>query len=275
MKKQILTYSLIAYSITWLIAFGIFFLFEKGELSRYQLNLFHSFAAIGPTIGALVTTYLFYGKEGVIKLVDKLRFIIPTKKSLLFILSPLLFFVVGLFVYRAVNDDWYSFQNFIEDNWSSYKVFLVWILPLLTYAIFEEIGWRGFLLPLLQQKYNAWIATIYLTVIWALWHIPFFFYRFDFSPGISFGFFLGIFVGSMILTSIYNSNKGFLIPVTLFHFLNNFFSGFDKEIIVAVLSTGFVIIAIYIYKKFGKINLSERERTRNYFKNNNGYQNNP
>lgn len=274
MKKQILTYSLIAYSITWLIAFGIFFLFEKGELSRYQLNLFHSFAAIGPTIGALVTTYLFYGKEGVLKLIDKLRFIIPTKKSLLFILSPLLFFVVGLFVYRAVNDDWYSFQNFIEDNWSSYKVFLVWILPLLTYAIFEEIGWRGFLLPLLQQKYNAWIATISLTVIWALWHIPFFFYRFDFSPGISFGFFLGIFVGSMILTSIYNSNKGFLIPVILFHFLNNFFSGFDKEIIVAVLSTGFVIIAIYIYKKFGKINLSERERTRNYFKNINGYEHN-
>lgn len=275
MKKQILTYSLIAYSITWLIAFGIFFLFEKGELSRYQLNLFHSFAAIGPTIGALVTTYLFYGKEGVLKLIDKLRFIIPTKKSLLFILSPLLFFVVGLFVYRAVNDDWYSFQNFIEDNWSSYKVFLVWILPLLAYAIFEEIGWRGFLLPLLQQKYNAWIATIYLTLIWALWHIPFFFYRFDFSLSISFGFFLGIFVGSLILTSIYNSNKGFLIPVILFHFLNNFFSGFDKEIIVAVLSTGFVIIAIYIYKKFGKINLSERERTRNYFKNNNGYQNNP
>ena len=58
----------------------------------------------------------------------------------------------------------------------------------------------------------------------------------------------------------------------LFHFLNNFCSEFDKEIIVAVLSTGFVFIAIYIYKKYGRINLSEIKRTKNYLKNENGYQ---
>jgi membrane protease YdiL (CAAX protease family) len=272
MKKQILIYSIIAYIVTWLIAFGIISLFEKGELSEYQLNLFHSFAAIGPTIGALVTTYLFYGKDGLLKLIDKIRFKMPTRKAIFFVLSPLLFFILGFFIYRLAKQDWYSFQNFIDINWSSYKVFLFWLLPLLTYSIFEEIGWRGFLLPILQQKYNAWIATIYLTVIWALWHIPFFFYRFDFSLGISIGFFFGIFVGSMILTSIYNSSKGFLIPVMLFHFLNNFCSEFDKEIIVAVLSTGFVFIAIYIYKKYGRINLSEIKRTKNYLKNENGYQ---
>lgn len=272
MKKQIFTYCLIAYSITWIIAIGIFLLFVKGELSEYQMNLYHSFAAIGPSIGAFVTAYLNYGKEGVRKLINKLGFGITTKKSLFFTLSPLLFFVLGLFVYRLVKNDWYSFENFSENNWGSYELFIVWLLPSLTYAIFEEIGWRGFLLPLLQQRYNAWIATIYLTVIWALWHIPFFFYRFDFSLGISIGFFFGIFVGSVILTSIYNSSKGFLIPVILFHFLNNYCSAFDKEIIVAVLSTGFVFMAFYIYKKYGKINLSEMQRTKNYFKNNNGYQ---
>ena len=77
MKKQILIYSIIAYIVTWLIAFGIISLFEKGELSEYHLNLFHSFAAIGPTIGALVTTYLFYGKDGLLKLIDKIRFKMP------------------------------------------------------------------------------------------------------------------------------------------------------------------------------------------------------
>ncbi len=272
MKKQILIYCLIAYSITWLISIGIIALFEKGELSKFQLNLFHSFAAIGPSIGAFITAYLYYGKEGVLKLTNKIGFNIPTKKSLLFTLSPLLFFVLSLFVYRLVKGDWYSFENFSENNWQSSELFIAWLLPLLTYAIFEEIGWRGLLLPLLQQRYNALIATIYLTVIWALWHIPFFFYRFDFSLGISIGFFFGIFVGSIILTSIYNSSKGFLIPVILFHFFNNLCSAFDKEIIVAVLSTGFVFMAIYIYKKFGKTNLSEIQRTMNYLKNDNSYQ---
>ena len=266
MKKQILTYSIIAYSLTWLIAFGIFLRFKNGDISRHQLNVLHALAAIGPTCGALVTTYVFYGKIGVRRLIQKIRFGKPTWNVLLFALSPILFFVLGLFVYRVVKGDWYSFQNFIGEHWSSYPVFLAWALPLFTYAIFEEIGWRGFLLPVLQQKYSAWMATIYLTVIWALWHIPFFFYRFDFSLGISIGFFFGIFVGSMILTSIYNSTRGFLIPVILFHFLNNLCSGFDKEIIVAVLSIGFIFIAIYIFRKFGKANLSETERTMNYFK---------
>lgn len=145
------------------------------------------------------------------------------------------------------------------------RYLIIWLLPLMTYSILEEIGWRGFLLPHLQEKYNAWKATIFLTIIWALWHIPFLFYRFDFSPGISIGFFFGIFVGAIILTSIYNSSRGLLIPAMLFHFLNNLCSEFDKEIIVAVLSTGFVIIAVFIYKKYGQESLSETYRTQNYF----------
>ena len=119
--------------------------------------------------------------------------------------------------------------------------------------------------PHLQSQYSAWKSTIILTLIWAIWHLPFFFYRFDFSIGIGVGFFFGIFVGSVILTYIYNSSKGFLFPAMAFHFLNNFCSEFDKEIIVAVLSTGFIFIAIYIFKKFGTDNLSLTERQRNYF----------
>jgi membrane protease YdiL (CAAX protease family) len=143
---------------------------------------------------------------------------------------------------------------------------IAWMLPLLTYSIFEEIGWRGFLLPHFQEKYNAFASTIYLTLIWAAWHIPFFLYRFDFSVLISIGFFFGITVGAIILTSIYNSSKGLLIPVMIFHFLNNLCSEFDKEIIVAVLSTGFIFMAVYIFKTLGKLNLSETERTKNYLK---------
>ena len=175
-------------------------------------------------------------------------------------LSPLFFFGLGLILHPIIKGKSYDFHLFINKHWDSSKEFLVWFLPLLTYSFFEEIGWRGFLLPRLQKRYTAFTATFYLTLIWAFWHFPFFFYRFNFSVGISIGFFFGIFVGAIILTSIYNSSKGMLIPAMLFHFLNNFCSEFDKEIIVAVLSTGFIFLAVYSYKKLGKVNLSENKK---------------
>lgn len=266
MKKQILSFCLIAYGITWVMAFRIYILFKNGELNEYQLNLYHSFAALGPTIGAFISTYCFYGKRGLKRLFGKFRLKFPNEKVVLYILSPLFFFVFGLLIYRIVNNEWFNFELFSQNNWSSSENILVWVLPLVTYAIFEEIGWRGFLLPHLQEKYNAWSATIYLTIIWALWHIPFFFYRFDFSLFMSIGFLFGIFVGAIILTSIYNSSKGFLVSAILYHFLNNLCSMFDKELVAAILSTGFVFVANYIYRMHGRLNLSETERMGNYLK---------
>lgn len=60
LNKKILLFTAIAYVTTRVIAFGIYLLFKKGDLTNYQLNLYHSFAAIGLTISALITTYLFY-----------------------------------------------------------------------------------------------------------------------------------------------------------------------------------------------------------------------
>lgn len=266
-SKPIIIFNLIAFSLTWVIAFWIYYLLNNQQISTVQQQVYHSFGALGPTIGAFLTAYLFYGKTGVSKLVNK---IVSPKKlpssSLLICVSPLLLFIVGLFAFRVFKGEWYNFKLFIDTNWNSLSNTLIWFLPLISYAIFEEIGWRGFLLPHFQKRYDAWLSTIYLTIIWGLWHLPFFFYRFEFSVFISIGFFFGLFVGAIILTSLYNSSRGSLLFVILFHLLMNIFSGFDKEIIVAILSTGYIFIAIYIYKTYGRASLSSEKRTNNYFK---------
>lgn len=42
-----------------------------------------------------------------------------------------------------------------------------------TLALFEEIGWRGWLLPRLIERIGKRGAVVISSVIWALWHIPY------------------------------------------------------------------------------------------------------
>jgi uncharacterized protein len=38
-------------------------------------------------------------------------------------------------------------------------------------GFFEEIGWTGFALPRLRQKYNALVSALLLGLLWSFWHL--------------------------------------------------------------------------------------------------------
>ena len=40
-------------------------------------------------------------------------------------------------------------------------------------ALFEEIGWRAWLLPRLENKMGARLAVVVTSLIWGLWHVPY------------------------------------------------------------------------------------------------------
>jgi CAAX protease family protein len=266
MNKQLWTYSIIAYLVTWTFVIGIYFLYKQNSITLAQLNLYYSFGSLGPFLSAIITTQKFYKKEGIGKLFGTLQPKRVNTKSFLLACSPLLFFFIGWLLYPLLTGKWFSFDITKEQfNLTTTISYLGWILPSITYAFFEELGWRGFALPHLQEKFSAFRSTVILTLIWAIWHVPFFLWRFNFSVGISIGFFFGIFVGAIILTFIFNSSKGSVLACIIFHFTNNIGSGFDKKYIVAALSTGFILVAIYLLFKYKPENLSNDERVKNYF----------
>lgn len=91
-------------------------------------------------------------------------------------------------------------------------------------AAFEEPGWRGFLLPRLQERFSPLVASVFVWLAWAVWHAPL-----DFSGGIGSNMALWIkvrviyfFPITVLLTWLYNRSGG-LLSVALFHAAMNVF----------------------------------------------------
>ncbi len=91
-------------------------------------------------------------------------------------------------------------------------------------AAFEEPGWRGFLLPKLQERFSPFVASVFVWLAWAVWHAPL-----DFSGGLGSNMALWIqvrviyfFPITILLTWLYNRSGGWLSPA-LFHAAMNVF----------------------------------------------------
>ncbi|MEQ1693367.1 MAG: CPBP family intramembrane glutamic endopeptidase, partial [Gemmatimonas sp.] len=91
---------------------------------------------------------------------------------------------------------------------------------IVSFGFGEEVGWRGYALPRLQARHSALIASLLLTVGWALWHLPLFLYR----PGYTsmsaagvVGWFFSLLTGAVLLTWLYNESRGSLLVVAVFH----------------------------------------------------------
>ena len=85
----------------------------------------------------------------------------------------------------------------------------------------EEMGWRGYILPRLQARYNALVASLIVGVIWSVWHLPKFVGT-GTGSGRSFMWFTLFSLAAAILyTWLYNNSRGSLLLVTLFHAASN------------------------------------------------------
>src|SRR6266446_6771349 len=82
----------------------------------------------------------------------------------------------------------------------------------------EEIGWRGYALPRLTERFGLPLASIVLGVVWASWHLPFFFIPGSDNAGQSFPvFLLAVTALSVPMAWLYWRTNGSLLLTMLMH----------------------------------------------------------
>jgi membrane protease YdiL (CAAX protease family) len=81
----------------------------------------------------------------------------------------------------------------------------------------EELGWRGFALPRLQERHGALLASLILGVIWACWHLPLFFVPGSQRDAGFPAFLLGTIGLSILFTWLFNNTGGSVLLCMVLH----------------------------------------------------------
>ena len=97
------------------------------------------------------------------------------------------------------------------------------VISILTASFAEELGWRGFALPRLQQRYGPVLGTIILGTLHGLWHLPAFFTGLlgPFSLPNYMSFLFVAIAATFLYTWIFNHTKGSVLLATLTHGFSN------------------------------------------------------
>jgi len=114
-------------------------------------------------------------------------------------------------------------------------------------AIPEEVAWRGFALPRLQARHGALVASLIVGAFWALWHLPLLLIEGDvMSTYPMIPYFLELIALSVVYTWLYNSTRGSVLIVTIFHAASNVVGPFvGIEQTVAAFLAAAVLVMLY------------------------------
>jgi membrane protease YdiL (CAAX protease family) len=231
-RHPLVSYFVLAYAMAWLL--WLPFLLSKGGglglisftteattppgLKASALIILGSF---GPAIASVLMTARTQGKAGVALL---FRRIVHVRVGFQWYLIAIFFPLISLLPMLATPA---QFSRVFSGQGGIALMAYVVSVPIdmvLGTPLGEEIGWRGFVLPRLQQRMGPFKGTLLLGMLWGLWHAPLAFFTIwglSFQrEGIAAGFLLYILLVisySVIMTWLFNQTRGSLFLAIMFH----------------------------------------------------------
>ncbi|WP_428268639.1 CPBP family glutamic-type intramembrane protease [Haliangium sp.] len=224
-RHPLLSFFGLAYAISWAVELPIA-LSARGLVAAEVHPGIHFFAGLGPLLAAFIVTAVTAGRAGVGELWARVvKWRVGTGWLLFGLLSVPALYLASAIAVRLGSGTWPDLGRFgTVFEFPALGAAVGMLLHLFGFGFGEEVGWRGFALPRLQRRHSALAATFILSIFWALWHLPMFFYKENFMAmgvGGTIMFFLSMFAGAILLTWLYNSTRGSVLMVALWHGLLN------------------------------------------------------
>jgi membrane protease YdiL (CAAX protease family) len=166
-------------------------------------------------------------------------------------------------VHRSVAGDWPAFG---VTPWLAIAVAIVVGTPL---QAGEEIGWRGYALPRMEERFGLARASLLLGVLWGCWHLPLFFISGPGNYGQSLPMFvLGSTCLSVAMAWLYANTRGSLLLAMLMHSAanqtigvvptrlatpaDNPLTAIDTSLITLIFGAFLVVSAIYFLVRMSR-----------------------
>jgi len=221
-RGDIALYLLLTFGLTWSVAvmaigFPNWFTATFGPLSE-RAPMFY-LAVWAPNIAALILT-LTRGEPGALR--DLFAALLRWNVSPLWWLVALFFYPALILVTQLINMLLHQPVAPLS-AWQLVLPAMFSLGALLLGPIGEELGWRGYLLPRVLQRYSAVVSSLIVGAIWMVWHIPAFLVSGLPQSGMSFGiFFFGGVALSVFMTWINVHTRGsILLAGVVFHTVVN------------------------------------------------------
>ena len=183
-------------------------------------------AGYSVSLAGIALTGRYAGREGLRRLGDRL---IPWR-------SPPRWYLVVAFGYAAITGIALLAAGFFHATPAAavaWPVFLGGLFPAIVRdpgPLGEELGWRGFALPRLLERYAPLNASLRLGLIHAAWHLPLFFIPSMPQSQVSFPLFtVGVVSIAIFDTAIYLRTGASLLLAILVHLMANLCGGLAAD----------------------------------------------
>ena len=126
----------------------------------------------------------------------------------------------------------------------------------------EEIGWRGYLQPMLQKKWPTFTSTLIVGGIWALWHLPLWFIVGSNQMSMNYLWFTTIVLAlSLLLTVIYITTKSIFLCIIFHAFINSLWEVYipDTNVLAALFSLLFALVIFAAFVFYRKKNYTKAQ----------------
>lgn len=208
-RHEIALYLVLAYVLSWCIWPLVLLNPQSSPLVPF-----------GPGLAAVLVTFVAGGRPGMSALLGQLgRWRVSPAWYGVALGVPLVFPAVALAcaVIAGASVPLWELSDLLQVAGSL-------MLTIVIVGIFEELGWRGFLLPRLQRGRSALAAALIVGAAWLPWHLPEFVSDPDQRPILPFAAF--VIAQSVLLTWLYNSTGAGLPIVIVFHAAFNSYGRF-------------------------------------------------